>query len=357
MATGNGAIPATMRAAVIRAWNEVHVEEVPVPSYGPGEVLIRVRACGICPTDLRIVSGAYSPHWPPALPFIYGHEWIGEIAAIGEGVTNVKVGDHVAGENHIGCRECRMCRMGRYNLCDRAEDGTQVVYGHDAPGAFSDYISRPAMAMHIVPDHVAFTDGVIINQGAMVLHGAKRAGITCGDTVAITGPGLAGLLAVQVSKAMGAARCIMIGRGDRLRVAREVGADDVVDITKEDPAKAVQALTGGLGADVGMECSGANEALVPMTYAVRRGARVAVIGLNGKKEVPVITDRVALDEVDLIGVRGSPNEYGNFIALLATGKVTAKNIVTHQFPLPEINEAMQAFRERRGGAIRVAITM
>lgn len=344
-----------MRAAVIHAWNEVSVDEVPVPAIGPGEVLVRVRACGICPTDLRIVAGAYAPHWPPALPFIYGHEWAGEIAAVGEGVINVKVGDHVAGENHIGCRECRMCRRGRYNLCDRAEDGTQVVYGHDAPGAFSEYISRPAIAMHRLPANVAFEDAVIVNQGAMVLHGAKRAGITSGDTVAISGPGLAGLLALQIARSMGASRVIMIGRGHRLQVAKEIGADHVVDITKEDPAKAVQALTGGLGADVGMECSGAAEALVPLTYAVSRGARIAVIGLNGKKPVPVVTDRIALDEVDLMGVRGSPNEYPNFIALMGTGKVSAKALVTHTFPLADINEAMQAFRERRDNAIRVAI--
>ncbi|HEX2987786.1 MAG TPA: alcohol dehydrogenase catalytic domain-containing protein [Chloroflexota bacterium] len=348
-------IPSTMKAAVIRAWNEVHVEEVPIPAFGPGEVLIRVKACGICPTDLRIVAGAYAPHWPKELPFIYGHEWVGQVAAVGEGVTNVKVGDRVAGENHIGCRECRMCRQGRYNLCDRAEDGTQVVYGHDAPGAFSEYISRPAMALHPMPDAVSFEDGVIINQGAMVLHGANRAEIGPGDSVAISGPGLCGLLALQIARAKGATSIIMIGRGHRLEVAKELGADHVVDITREDPAKAVQALTGGLGADVGMECSGNPDALEPLTYAVRRGARVAVIGLNGKKQVPIITDRVALDEVDLIGVRGSPGEYPRFISLMAAGMVSARGLVTHTFPLAEINEAMQAFRERRGNAIRVAI--
>jgi len=354
MLAGSG-LPATMKAAVIRAWNEVRVEEVPVPDFGPGEALIRVRACGICPTDLRIVAGAYAPHWPRSLPFIFGHEWVGEVVAVGAGVANVKVGDRVAGENHIGCGQCRMCRQGRYNLCDRAEDGTQVVYGHDAPGAFCEYISRPANALHPIPESVAFEDGVIINQGAMVLHGAKRVGITAGDTVAISGPGLCGLLALQIARAMGATKTIMIGRGDRLRVALELGADHVVDITREDPAEAVRGLTGGLGATVGMECSGAPEALAPLTHAVSRGARIAVIGLNGKKQVPLVTDRVALDEVDLIGVRGSPNEYPKFISLMAAGKVSARKLVTHRFPLAEINEAMQAFRERRGGAIRVAI--
>ena len=162
-------------------------------------------------------------------------------------------------------------------------------------------------------------------------------------------------MALQVARAKGATKIIMIGRGDRLRVAKELGADHVVDITKEDPAEAVHALTGGLGANIGMECSGAPEALTPLTYAVSRGAKIAVIGLNGKKQVGIVTDRVALDEVDLIGVRGSPSEYPHFIALMAAGKVSGEGIVTHRYRLAEINEAMQAFRGRRGNAIRVAI--
>ena len=348
-------LPKTMRAAVIRAWNEVHVEDVPAPQIGPNEVLCRVRACGICPTDLRIVSGAYSPHWPPSLPFIYGHEWVAEVAAVGEAVSQFKVGDHVTGENHIGCRECRMCRAGRYNLCFRAEDGSQVLYGHNAPGAFCEYVTRPPLALHKIPDNVSFVDAVIVNQGSMILHGCNRVGILPGESVAISGPGLSGLLALQVARAKGATKIIMIGRGDRLRVALELGADHVVDFTRQDPAQAVQALTGGLGADVGMECAGSPESLSPLTYAVRRGGRVAVIGLNGKKQVPIITDRISLDEVDLIGVRSGSGEYPTFISLMATGKVSAKGLITHTFPLEKINLAMETFRERRGGAIRVVM--
>lgn len=348
-------LPKTMRAAVIRAWNEVNIEEVPIPEIGPGEVLCRVRACGICPTDLRIVSGAYYPHWPPSLPFIFGHEWVAEVAAVGDKVTEFKVGDRVVGENHIGCLECKMCRTGRYNLCLRAEDGSQVLYGHNAPGAFCEYVPRPPLALHKIPEKVSFEDAVIVNQGTMILHGANRVAVKPGESVAISGPGLSGLLAVQVVRAMGATNIIMIGRGDRLRVASELGADHTVDITREDQVAAVQALTGGLGVDVGMECSGSPEALSPLTYAVRRGGRIAVIGLNGKKAVPVITDRISLDEVDLIGVRSGSGEYPGFIALMADGKISAKGLVTHTFPLEEINDAMEAFRNRRDGAIRVAI--
>jgi L-iditol 2-dehydrogenase len=230
-----------------------------------------------------------------------------------------------------------------------------VLYGHNAPGAFCEYVTRPPLALHKIPDNVSFVDAVIVNQGSMILHGCNRVGILPGESVAISGPGLSGLLALQVARAKGATKIIMIGRGDRLRVASELGADHVVDFTRQDPAQAVQALTGGLGADVGMECAGSPESLSPLTYAVRRGGRVAVIGLNGKKQVPIITDRISLDEVDLIGVRSGSGEYPTFISLMATGKVSAKGLITHTFPLEKINLAMETFRERRGGAIRVVM--
>ena len=133
-----------MQAALLREFGSLEVAEVPMPEAGPGEVLVRVRACGICGTDLKIVAGAYKGTWPPALPFIIGHEWSGEVAALGPGTerSGLAVGDRVVAENHTGCGSCPMCRAGRYTLCERVREPGFKLDGHTAPGTSGSCRSR-----------------------------------------------------------------------------------------------------------------------------------------------------------------------------------------------------------------------
>ena len=350
-------IPATMRAAVTRDWNDIQVEDVPVPALEPGEALVRVGACGICGTDLKIVAGVYKGSWPPALPFIQGHEWAGTVVALGEGVTELQVGDRVAAENHKGCGTCANCRRGRYNLCEvaRSKGRAYRLYGHSAQGAFAEYAARPAGLLHKLPDAVSFEEGTIVNQGALGLHAIRRCRIEPGDTVAVVGPGLVGLITVQLAKAVGATRVIVAGRGPRLNLAKELGADDVVDISSTDTVEGIRALTNGIGADCAFECAGAPEAVVASINCVKRGGRVALVGLTGNKEVAFNTDRIALDEVDVFGVRSSPNAYPELIKLIAAGKVNVRKLVSRIYPLERITEAFEAFRGREGGVIRMVI--
>jgi len=350
-------IPGTMRAAVTRDWNDIQIEDVPVPVLDPGEVLVSVGACGICGTDLKIVAGVYKGSWPPALPFIQGHEWAGTVAALGEGVTGLQVGDRVAAENHKGCGACANCRRGRYNLCEvaRSKGKAYKLYGHSAQGAFAEYAARPAGLLHKLPEAVSFEEGTIVNQGALGLHAIRRCRIEPGDTVAVIGPGLVGLITVQLAKAVGATRVIVAGRGPRLDLARELGAEDVVDISTTDTVEGIRALTNGSGADCAFECAGAPEAVVASINCVKRGGRVALVGLTGNKNVAFNTDRIALDEVDVFGVRSSPNAYHELINLIAAGKVNVKKLVSRVYPLERINAAFDAFRKREGGAIRMVI--
>ncbi len=350
-------IPTTMRAAVTRDWNDIRIEEVPVPALEPGEVLVRVGACGICGTDLKIVAGVYKGSWPPALPFIQGHEWAGTVAALGDGVMGLQVGDRVAAENHKGCGMCANCRRGRYNLCEvaRSKGRAYKLYGHSAQGAFADYAARPAGLLHKLPDAVSFEEGTIVNQGALGLHAIRRCRIEPGDTVAVIGPGLVGLITVQLAKAVGATRVIVAGRAPRLELAKELGADDVVDISQTNTVEGIRAFTHGNGADCAFECAGAPESVIASIHCVKRGGRVALVGLTGNKEVAFNTDRIALDEVDVFGVRSSPNAYPELINLIAAGKVNVKKLVSRTYPLDQINDAFDAFRKREGGAIRMVI--
>ncbi|HET7087469.1 MAG TPA: zinc-binding dehydrogenase [Anaerolineae bacterium] len=350
-------IPTTMRAAVTRDWNDIRLEQVAIPELEPGEVLVRVGACGICGTDLKIVSGVYKGSWPPSLPFIQGHEWGGAVAALGEGVTSLQVGDRVASENHKGCGACAMCRRGRYNLCEvaRTKGKAYKLYGHSAQGAFAEYAARPAGLLHKLPDSVSFEESTIVNQGALGLHAIRRCRIDPGDTVAVIGSGLVGLITLQLAKAVGAIRVVVVGRGPRLNLARELGADEVVDYTATDAVEAVRGLTGGRGVDCAFECAGTPAAMVTAVNCVRRGGRVALVGLTGNKPVELNLDRLVLDEIDVFGVRSSPNAYPELIQLIAAGKVNVRKLVSRVYPLEQINDAFEAFRQREGGAIRMVI--
>jgi L-iditol 2-dehydrogenase len=345
----------TMRAALLREFGKLDVEEVPVPGPGPGEVLVRVRACGICGTDLKIVSGAYKGTWPPELPFIIGHEWSGEVAALGPGASGLAVGDRVVAENHTGCGACPMCRAGRYNLCERVREPGFKLYGHTAPGALAQYAVRPAVALHKVPASVSDVAAALVNQGALTVHAARRARLGPGASVAVFGPGLLGLLMLQVARAAGATTVVMVGRGQRLAVARELGCTDVVDYEQDDPVAGVRAATGGRGADCVFDCSGNPAVIGQLLRSTRRGGTVALLGLAGGATAELPVDLVTLDELDILGIRSSPNAYPAMIALLASGAVRTEPLTTHLYPLSDVAAAFDALARRE--AIRPIITM
>ena len=353
------AIPRTMKAAVTHGVADVRIEEIPVPDYEPGMVLVKVAACGICGTDVHIMEGHLRPQWPPYYPFIQGHEWCGKVAAIGSGaVTDLKVGDRVIMEPTIGCGGCATCIRGDYHLCENAgkPDGGYKLLGHTADGAFSEYGAAPPNNLHKMPDSMTWEEGVLVNQVVVALHALDRAKVEPADRVAILGPGLLGLSVLQLAKAMGASKTYITGRGYRLDIARALGADVTIDITKEDPVKVVMEDTGGRGVDLAVECAGPPEAMKQALGVVRRGGRVVLEGINGGLETPFVTDRIVLDEISVFGGRGSPNCYPRAIELMGRGVIDTKKMLTHVFPLGEFGEAMRMFKAREDGVMRVMIT-
>ena len=352
-------IPPRMRAPVLHGWNDMRVEEVPTPTFAEDEVLLRARANGLCGTDLHIIDGTFAGRWPPGFPFIIGHEWAGEVVAVGAAVQTLRVGDRVVGENHKACRICRMCREGRYNLCEAAghpERGHRH-YGHRDQGALAEYAARPAALLYKIPDTVTFEEASIVNQAAIAFHACRRGRVQPGDTVAVLGPGLLGLLSLQIALAMGAGRVIVTGtgRGNRLALAKELGAAETIDVTREDAVKRIREITDGRGVDAAIECAGTAEALRTGLGCVRRGGAVALTGLMGKKEVSIMTDPMVLDEVDPLGVRSGPNSFRPVIALIAAGRINLKPLVAHTFPLEKIHAALEDFKAGRTGAVRAII--
>ncbi|MDA1001517.1 MAG: alcohol dehydrogenase catalytic domain-containing protein [bacterium] len=353
-------IPKEMKAAVTYGPEDVKIETIPVPDYEPGLILVKVAACGICGTDIHILSGHMRPAWPPFYPFIQGHEWGGEVAAIGSGAkTDLKVGDRVIMEPTIGCGVCGMCRRGSYHLCEETgkPGGGYKLLGHSANGAFSEYGVAPPTNLHRLPASMSWKEAVIVNQVVVALHSIERGGgVQPADTVAIVGPGLLGLSVLQLVRAFGAAKTYIAGRGYRLDIARALGADVAIDVTKDDPVKVVMEDTGGRGVDLVIECAGPPEAMRNAVAMARRGGRVVLEGINGGKEVSLPSDRIVLDEITIFGGRGSPNCYPRAIQLITEGHIDAEKMLTHTFPLDRFDEAIALVKARGDGVMRAMIT-
>lgn len=347
---------ATMQAVVLHGPGEVKLEEVPTPHPGPMEVLCRVDTCFICGTDPHIIRGDYPGFWPKAYPLIPGHEWAGTVVGLGEGAANFgwRIGECVAGTSHAGCGFCRMCRTGRYNLCENYGDETRGhrQYGHYSPGAFAEYVAHSVRSVTKIPETFPLEEAALLDPASIALHTVKRGLPEPGDTVTIIGPGPMGLMVQLCALAVGAGRVIMVGRGERLAMAADLGAE-TVDYTAVDPVAAVRAMTSG-GSPVVIECAGMADTLAQAIEMTRKGGHVAAIGIPlSAAALPI--KKLVLDEIDLQGVRANRGTSEEALPLLINHRIDPRPLITHSFPLGAFPEALTTFEERREGAIKVAV--
>jgi L-iditol 2-dehydrogenase len=354
----NASIPEKMNALVLTAPEQFEIRQVPVPKPGLHEVLCRVQAVAICGTDPEVVRGGFPGFWPPDYPFIPGHEWAGDVVALGEGVTGFQIGDRVAGEAWKGCGICDNCVAGKYNLCenyDRLDSGL-IHYGFRHQGAYAQYNAFSVKAVHKMPDNVSYLEGSMVDTVGPGMHCIDMMGITTGGTIALIGPGPIGLCAMQAALATGASRAIAVGRGARLQAAGEMGADILIDFEKEDPVDAVRAATGGSGVNQVFEGSGAPGTLVQGVMMLKQGGRVGLLAVPDdtlKESLPY--KYICRNEIGIFGVKANPNVAARIVSLIASGKIKVKNLVTHTFPLEEFGSALDTFVKRREGAIKVVI--
>jgi len=351
-------IPTTMKALVLPSPGKFEIQSVPVPNPVPFEVLCRVRAIAICGSDPEILRGDLAGIWPPDYPFIPGHEWAGEVVSIGEGVINFKPGDRVAGEPHKGCGYCRNCLEGRYNLCENyghPETGHRH-YGFLSPGAYAQYNVHSVKSMTKMPDNISYIEGSMVDTAAVALHGLELTGITPGGTVVIIGPGPIGLISMRLARSMGAAQVIMVGRRSRLAAAGKLGADILIDFEKEDPVKAVKSIRNDLKIDEVFECSGAKGTFNQAVRMVKKGGRIALIGVPPDYVVEELPFKyIVHNEIAIFGSRADPNSSWNIVQMVASGQIVLKDLVTHTFPLEEFEIALDTFVNRRDDAIKVVV--
>src|SRR6266852_5384246 len=231
-------LPRRMRAVVLTGPNQHEIRaDVPVPRPAALEVLCHVDSVAICGTDLHMYEGRFPGRWPKSYPFIPGHEWAGTVVEVGSGAGELgwHVGQRVAGTSHAGCGLCRMCRIGRYNLCDNyGREPLHHQYGHYSQGADAEYVVHSIKSVFPIPDELELQLGAMLDTASIALHSVKRPGIQPGEVVVVVGAGPMGLLTADCALALGAGRVIVTGSGQRLLKAAELGFE-TVNYRQEDP--------------------------------------------------------------------------------------------------------------------------
>jgi len=327
--------------------------EIDVPAPGPGEVLIQVEAASICGTDLHIYQ------WDPwaagrikHLPMTFGHEVAGRIASLGPEVHHVRQGVFVSAEGHVFCGFCPPCRSGRAHICENLR-----ILGVDFDGGFADYVVIPERnAWEVdrrIPPEVASIHDPFGNAVHTAFSGDGATELV-GATVVVLGCGPIGLFAVGVARAAGAKQVIAVEPNEyRQALAKQMGADAVVDPTKEDPVATVLAATEGHGAEVVLEMSGVPAVIDQGTRMLAPGGRMSLLGLPPGPVSLDLTDQVIFKEARLIGVTGRElfRTWQQMTTLLATGMVDVGPVITHRFALTEFEEAFEVMSSGRSGKV------
>jgi L-iditol 2-dehydrogenase len=347
-----------MRAAVLHDWNDIRIEQRPVPAPGPGEVLIKIESCSICGGDVKIVTRGMIKQ-PPMGTFIIGHEYAGTIVELGEAVDEFVLGDRVTGEVHKGGGRCRNCIDGKYTACLNYGN---LAKGHRANGfttngGFAEYAVNHVNTISKIPDNISFDEATIITTAGTALFGIEHTGgFVAGDSVAVVGPGAIGLMAVQCAKALGAGKVILTGtRDERLNLGKKLGADVVINLNKEDPIAAVKRETGGYGADLVLLTAGNSASLQQAIRVVRKGGDIVLVA-HFEDTVSADLGICVQNSNNLYTVRGEGKRcVHRALELMRMGKIQAKDLLTHSYPLDQIQEAFRVFMAREGGAIRIVL--
>jgi L-iditol 2-dehydrogenase len=332
------------------------VVDKPVPEPGPGEVLVKVAMCGTCGTDLKLQTHPF-PNQPPFGRFTPGHEWTGTVVQLGPTVDELAVGDRVAIEAHHGCGRCENCVLGMYTAClnyGSTNKGHRAT-GMTVDGGFAEFAVHHVSSLYRLPDNLTWEDAVLVTTAGTSLYGLSAVGgYVAGQSVAIIGPGPVGLMTVQACKALGADPVILLGtRPARLQMGARLGADAVIDVTSQDGVDEVRRITGGLGADLVIEASGAVSAPQQAVELVKRGGKILFLAFYPS---PVTFDLSAAirDDVTLYTTRGEgAGAVRRALSLAAQGKIRGRELVTHHLPLEQIEEGFRILREREGEPIKL----
>jgi L-iditol 2-dehydrogenase len=324
-----------MRVAMYYNNRDVRLEELAVPKINPGELLVRIRASGICGSDLmewyRIKKA----------PLVLGHEITGEVTEVGEGVKNFKAGDRVFASHHVPCGKCRYCLAGHQSVCDL------LRATHFDPGGFAEYIRVPKINVELgtlrIPDSVTFDEGSFIEPLACVVRAQRFGGVTAGQTVLVIGSGISGLLHIQLARARGAARIIATDISDyRLNAAKQFGADAAIHGAEDVPAR-LRELNENRLADLVIVCTGAMPAIQQAIKSIDRGGTLLFFAPTAAEiDVPIPLFDFWRNEINVVtSYAGSGDDLKESLELIRDRKVRVADMVTHRLSLAEAGLGFQ----------------
>lgn len=340
-----------MKVARYYSVDDVRLEDAPVPAIGPGELLVKVAACGVCGSD---VMDWYTQKKAPA---VLGHEPSGLVVEVGDGVSAFKPGDRVFMHHHVPCFVCHYCRRGFYSSCRTFRET------HLDPGGFAEYVRVPALNVQRdvlkIPDGMSYDVATFIEPIGTTIRGAERARLRPGDSVAVVGAGLTGLLFVQIARLWGATTIAALDLQDwRLDYAKRMGADLIVNPAAEDALAAVQGVTGGRGADVVFACAGSIPAIEQAVRLAARGGTVLIFAPPPPDaRLAVSPHDILFYELTITGTYSTaPGETSLALDLLAKGRVQVEDLITHRMGLGDVKRGLDLTRAARE-SLKVIIAM
>jgi L-iditol 2-dehydrogenase len=340
-----------MKAALNQSSGKIRLEHVEIPKVPPNYVLIDTKATGICGYDIQ----RYYGKWPRP-KFAAGHELAGNIVEIGDGISKVKVGDPVCIECFSHCGSCKFCQTGYYNLCENRINLSQS--GH---AGFCEYSLIHESSLFKLPKNMSFEEGALVEPLAVTLRGFSQTKANHRDSIAIIGAGTIGLFCLAVSKAAGVVEVIISAKyPQQIEMAERLGANHVIQSTKQDVKEEVQAITEGLGVDVVIDTGGSSNTFTDALTIVRPAGMICLIGgytdsLNVDL-APIVGKELRLVGSNCYGYSGGRKDFDTAIDLIISRKVTPMALVTHRFPLDQIEEAFRVAADKTTGSIKVLIT-
>ena len=360
-------IPDSMKAWVLNDPGQLTLTRKPVPVPKKAEVLVRIDAIAICATDLEIIyrgppaliegGPPFNKNWTP------GHEYMGTVVALGPSVDEYEIGQRVAVEIHAGCGHCKRCREGMYTSCHNyglnygGLDKGHRANGFTTDGGFCEYQVNSINTLVALADDMSDEEGTLVVTAGTAMYGLiELGGLVAGESVVVTGPGPIGLLGVAVAKALGAHPVILTGtRDNRLQMGKELGADHVVNVRKENAVDAVKKLNGGKGVDYVVECSGASNAVNEAIYMVNRGGKVCLAAFP-HEQTPVDVAHIVRNNIYLYGIRGEGKSATHRAeAFMRQKRFEACKIHTHTFALDDLPTAIRYAKDRVEDAIKVVV--
>ena len=341
-----------MKSMMLTEPKKLEIQDSPIPSFGKDEVLIRVKACGICGSDVHGYDGSSGRRIPP---LIMGHEAAGLIEECGSEVSGFSKGDRVTFDSTVYCGKCSYCKKGQVNLCDNRMVLGVSCADYRRHGAFAEFVTVPSHIIYKLPDTFPFEHAAMIEAVSVAVHAVGRISFDSGDKSLVVGAGMIGLLLIQAIRSAGCREIIAVDMdNDRLSLAKKLGATQVINSQEVDALSFILNETGGQGVDKSFEVVGATPTVQLSIHAVRKGGSVVMVG-NLAPEVELPLQSVVTREISLFGTCASAGEYPKCIELMADGSIQVDPLISAKAALEEGPEWFERLYGREPGLMKVIL--